>query len=171
MTAMKASNEFSNEYTITEQFYLDGGDQRVARSVRLGRLLIAYEDLPARSEKGAIAPIVQQVKELENFTVMEEKRQSVFMQMHNGTRTGEGSFNVALQELFYKAAQSNQCKLVAAFPEFFGEEVPEFGITKEVLLRSSEPRSYSECSKACPPVPQSVQARRDARRKDLDRYR
>lgn len=53
------------------------------------------------------------------------------MQMHNGTRTGEGSFNVALKELFYKAAIDNQHKLVAAFPEFFGEEVPEFGIYKQ----------------------------------------
>ncbi len=64
-------------------------------------------------------------------TLMEEKRPSVFMQMHNGTRTGEGSFNVALQEIFYKAANDNRRKLVAAFPEFFGEEVPEFGIHKQ----------------------------------------
>lgn len=56
------------------------------------------------------------------------KRQSVFMQMHNGTRTGEGSFNVALKELFYKADNGNRRKLVKAFPEFFGDEVPEFEI-------------------------------------------
>lgn len=61
---------------------------------------------------------------------METKRESVFMQMHNGTRTGEGSFNVALRELFYKADIQNRQKLVNAFPEFFGEEVPEFGIYK-----------------------------------------
>lgn len=59
-----------------------------------------------------------------------EKRQSVFMQMHNGTRTGEGSFNVALRDLFYKGDNSNRRKLVNAFPEFFGDEVPEFGIMK-----------------------------------------
>jgi hypothetical protein len=58
------------------------------------------------------------------------ERQSVFMQMHNGTRAGEGSFNVALKDLFYKADVKNRYKLVDAFPEFFGEEVPEFGITK-----------------------------------------
>lgn len=52
------------------------------------------------------------------------------MQMHNGIRTGEGSFNVALRDLFYKADQSNRHKLVDAFPEFFGDEVPEFGILK-----------------------------------------
>lgn len=59
---------------------------------------------------------------------LETKGQSVFMQMHDGTRSGEGSFNVALQDLFYKADQSNRRKLVTAFPEFFGDEVPEFGI-------------------------------------------
>ena len=56
---------------------------------------------------------------------------SVFMQMHNGTRTGEGSFNVALKNIFYAADQSNRYKLVAAFPEFFGNEVPEFEIFKK----------------------------------------
>lgn len=62
---------------------------------------------------------------------METKKESVFMQMRNGTRTDEGSFNVALKELFYKADIGNKRKLVKAFPEFFGEEVPEFGITKQ----------------------------------------
>ena len=57
------------------------------------------------------------------------KQQSVFMQMHNGTRTGEGSFNVGLQKLFYLADNGNKRKLVKAFPEFFGNEVLEFGIT------------------------------------------
>ena len=52
------------------------------------------------------------------------------MQMHNGTRTGEGSFNVGLQGLFYLAGYGNKRKLVKAFPEFFGNEVPEFGITE-----------------------------------------
>lgn len=61
----------------------------------------------------------------------ETKKESVFIQMHNGTRTGEGSFNVALKELFYKADISNKRKLVKAFPDFFGEEVPEFGIYKQ----------------------------------------
>ena len=56
-------------------------------------------------------------------------KQSVFMQMHNGTRTGEGSFNVGLQKLFYLADNGNRRKLVKAFPEFFGNEVSEFGIT------------------------------------------
>lgn len=60
-----------------------------------------------------------------------EKQQSVFMQMHNGTLTGQGSFNVALKELFYKADNGNKRKLVKAFPEFFSDEVPEFGITKQ----------------------------------------
>jgi hypothetical protein len=59
-----------------------------------------------------------------------QKKESVFMQMHNGKRTGEGSFNVALAELFYKAGTGNRRKLVEAFPEFFGDEVPEFGIMK-----------------------------------------
>lgn len=63
---------------------------------------------------------------------MEElKKQSVFMQMHNGVRPNEGSFNVGLQKLFYLAGISNRRKLVEAFPEFFGEEVPEFGIQRE----------------------------------------
>ena len=60
---------------------------------------------------------------------METKKQTVFMQMHNGTRTGEGSFNVGLQKLFYLADNGNRRKLVKAFPDFFGDEVPEFGIT------------------------------------------
>lgn len=59
---------------------------------------------------------------------------SVFMQMHNGTRTGEGSFNVALRDLFYKADSYNRRKLVNAFPEFFGEELPEFGIFKKDMI-------------------------------------
>ncbi len=59
-------------------------------------------------------------------------KQSVFMQMRNGTRNGEGSFNIALYELFYKADKANKYKLVQAFPEFFGDEVPEFGIHKKV---------------------------------------
>ena len=50
------------------------------------------------------------------------------MQMHNGIRTNEGSFNVGLKELFYKADNSNRHKLVKAFPEFFGDSIPEFGI-------------------------------------------
>ena len=53
------------------------------------------------------------------------------MQMHNGLRTNEGSFNVGLQKLFYIAGNSNKRKLVEAFPEFFGDEVPEFGIYKQ----------------------------------------
>jgi hypothetical protein len=60
---------------------------------------------------------------------METKKESVFMQMHNGTRTGEGSFYKGLQKLFYLADFANSKKLVKAFPEFFGDEVPEFGIT------------------------------------------
>lgn len=58
------------------------------------------------------------------------KQSSVFMQMHTGERPCEGSFNVGLQHLFYSASNNNRYKLVAAFPEFFGEEVPEFGIFK-----------------------------------------
>lgn len=57
-----------------------------------------------------------------------DKKESVFMQMHNGTRTGEGSFNEGLQKLFYLAGTGNRHKLVKAFPEFFGTEVPEFNI-------------------------------------------
>ena len=60
---------------------------------------------------------------------MENKKESVFMQMHNGTRTGKGSFNQGLRKLFYLAGNGNRRKLVKAFPEFFGSEVPEFGIT------------------------------------------
>ncbi|HLW09751.1 MAG TPA: hypothetical protein VKX35_05080 [Fermentimonas sp.] len=58
----------------------------------------------------------------------ESKKESVFMQMHNGLRPNEGSFSKGLQELFYKADMSNKRKLVRAFPEFFGDSVPEFGI-------------------------------------------
>ena len=60
---------------------------------------------------------------------METKQPSIFIQMHNGTRTGEGSFYQALQRIFYLADEKNSKKLVKAFPEFFGNEVPEFGIT------------------------------------------
>ena len=55
---------------------------------------------------------------------------SIFMQMHNGVRAGEGSFNIGLQKLFYLADHGNKQKLVDAFPEFFGDSVPEFGIKK-----------------------------------------
>ena len=61
-------------------------------------------------------------------------KESVFMQMHEGKRTGEGSFNVGLQKLFYLASTGNKRKLVKAFPEFFGDEVPEFGIVKDVIV-------------------------------------
>lgn len=57
-----------------------------------------------------------------------KKTKSVFMQMHDGERTGEGSFNMGLQKLFYLADSVNRCKLVKAFPDFFGKSVPEFGI-------------------------------------------
>ena len=67
-----------------------------------------------------------------------EKRESVFMQMHNGTRTGEGSFNHGLKDLFYLADMDNRRKLVKAFPEFFGDEVPEFGIKKVFSTVSKE---------------------------------
>jgi len=60
---------------------------------------------------------------------METKKQSIFMQMHNGTRTNEGSFYTGLQKLFYLADNGNRKKLVKAFPDFFGNEVAEFGIT------------------------------------------
>ena len=69
---------------------------------------------------------------------MKEERQSVFMQMHNGTRPGEGSFNVALKELFYKADLDKRKRLVSAFPEFFGEEIPEFGIYKANKIKKEE---------------------------------
>ncbi|MFZ6038656.1 MAG: hypothetical protein ACOYU1_10575 [Bacteroidota bacterium] len=59
------------------------------------------------------------------------QKQSIFMQMHNGERTGEGSFYVGLKNLFYLADTSNRRKLVKAFPEFFGDEVPEFDIYKD----------------------------------------
>jgi hypothetical protein len=52
------------------------------------------------------------------------------MQLYDGERTCacEGSFNKGLQALFYAADMGNRVKLVRAFPEFFGAEVPEFGI-------------------------------------------
>lgn len=53
------------------------------------------------------------------------------MQMYTGSRTGEGSFNQALKNIFFAADKSNRYKLVAAFPEFFGTEVPEFEIFKK----------------------------------------
>ena len=59
---------------------------------------------------------------------MATTNQSIFMQMHNGTRTNEGSFYVGLQKLFYLADNGNRNKLVKAFPDFFGDSVPEFGI-------------------------------------------
>lgn len=59
---------------------------------------------------------------------METTKQSIFMQMHNGTRTGEGSFYTELKQLFYTADNSNRHKLVSAFPDFFGDSVPEFNI-------------------------------------------
>jgi hypothetical protein len=65
----------------------------------------------------------------DNSKHTETKTQSIFIQMHNGLRSGEGSFYVGLQRLFYLADYGNSRKLVKAFPEFFGEAVPEFGIT------------------------------------------
>jgi len=59
---------------------------------------------------------------------MATTNQSIFMQMHNGSRTNEGSFYVGLQKLFYLADNGNRRKLVKAFPDFFGDSVPEFGI-------------------------------------------
>lgn len=59
---------------------------------------------------------------------MNEKEQSIFMQMHNGVRPNEGSFYNGLQKLFYDADNCNKHKLVKAFPDFFGDSVPEFSI-------------------------------------------
>lgn len=64
------------------------------------------------------------------FCKEEDKTESVFIQMHKGTRTNEGSFNIALQKLFYLADHGNKRRLVKAFPEFFGNSVPEFDITE-----------------------------------------
>lgn len=64
------------------------------------------------------------------------------MQMHEGLRHNEGSFNKGLQELFYLADKGNKVKLVRAFPEFFGGEVPEFDVTADMVQRgagSSQP--------------------------------
>lgn len=58
-------------------------------------------------------------------------KKSIFMQMHDGERPNEGSFYQGLQKLFYQAGTSNKRKLVEAFPEFFGDSVPEFGILRE----------------------------------------
>ncbi|MDD4592810.1 MAG: hypothetical protein PHG06_20650 [Parabacteroides sp.] len=68
----------------------------------------------------------------------ESKKKSVFMQMHDGERSGEGSFNVGLQKLFYLADISNKRKLVAAFPEFFGEEVSEFGVDQTDIAKITQ---------------------------------
>ena len=78
-----------------------------------------------------VAPTLEQCREKRDkwLNEKETKKQSIFMQMHNGTRTGEGSFYIGLQKLFYLADNGNSRKLVKAFPEFFGNEVPEFGIT------------------------------------------
>ena len=59
---------------------------------------------------------------------MGKNKQSIFMQMHNGTRSNEGSFNVGLKDLFYLADNTNRHALVKAFPEFFGDSVKEFNI-------------------------------------------
>ena len=72
------------------------------------------------------------VKEIikEGADGIDSNNDSIFMQMHNGVREGEGSFNIGLQKLFYLADHRNKQKLVDAFPEFFGDSVPEFGIKK-----------------------------------------
>jgi len=69
---------------------------------------------------------------------MQNTNQSIFLQMHNGARTGEGSFNVALKELFYLASKPNRIKLVEAFPEFFGYEVPKFGIITKKAIKTRQ---------------------------------
>lgn len=46
-------------------------------------------------------------------------KKSVFMQMFEGTRTNEGSFNVSLYKCFLKADAQNKFKLLCAFPDFF----------------------------------------------------
>ena len=71
-----------------------------------------------------------------------EKRESVFMQMHNGTRAGEGSFNQGLKNLFYLADMENRRKLVKAFPKFFGDEVSEFGIYKDVPQPDKKTKNF-----------------------------
>jgi hypothetical protein len=70
------------------------------------------------------------------------EKESIFMQMHNGKRPFEGSFYQGLQKLFYLADYGNSRKLVGAFPEFFGEAVPEFGISREQILMCGTP---AEC--------------------------
>lgn len=65
-----------------------------------------------------------------------ETQKSIFMQMYERTRTNESSFNTGLFNLFCKADIVNRQKLVKAFPEFFGNGVPEFGV--EVLAIVSD---------------------------------
>ena len=69
---------------------------------------------------------------------IEKKLNSVFHQMYRGERKNEGSFTTGLYELFFKADQGNKRKLVEAFPEMFGEEVPEFGIYRRETTKDNE---------------------------------
>ncbi len=49
-------------------------------------------------------------------------KKSVFMQVYEGTRSGEGSFTMGLYRLFMLADASNKRKLLQAFPEMFNED-------------------------------------------------
>jgi hypothetical protein len=62
---------------------------------------------------------------------MKANKKSLFEQMHEGERNQEGSFDRGLQKLFYLADADNSVKLVRAFPEFFGSELPAWGVTAD----------------------------------------
>lgn len=62
-----------------------------------------------------------------------ENQKSVFMQMYEGERKNEGSFNKGLYDLFLKADSPNREKLIKAFPEFFGSNIPGYGITANTM--------------------------------------
>ncbi len=95
-----------------------------------------------------------------------EIKQSVFMQMHNGTRPNEGSFYKGLQKLFYLADISNKRKLVTAFPEFFGDEVHEFGIYRrnvpELNVTDEYGSEVNSLKKLLAPTIREVIAEREA---------
>lgn len=68
----------------------------------------------------------------------DKKLNSVFHQMYRGERKHEGSFYTGLYNLFLIADMGNKNKLVKAFPDFFGSEVPEFGININKLKPSEQ---------------------------------
>jgi len=65
---MKSTREFNREYVLTERFYMRNDTQRVNRLLIVDGEFVCSDDMPARSDKGELAHIVELMLSLSGRT-------------------------------------------------------------------------------------------------------